>query len=109
MRAALAGDEEHLKEYTIGLEVFDRGDSFDPRTETIVLVEARRLRNQLSKYYGSEGRADVVRIEVPKGGYRPISRSVAETAIVTTEPRSPDPRTIVVLPFADMSAEQDQA
>ena len=106
---ALAGDEESLKEYTIGLEVFDRGDSFDPRTETIVRVEARRLRNQLSEYYGSQGRADTVRIEVPKGGYRPIFHSVAEPAIAITEPRSPDPRTIVVLPFADMSAEHDQA
>ena len=109
VESALRGDEGQLKEYTIGLEVFDRGDSFDPKTETIVRVEARRLRNQLSEYYGSEGRTDIVRIEVPKGGYRPVFRSLADLEIATTDLRSPDPNTIVVLPFADMSAERDQA
>ena len=77
--------------------------------QTIVRVEARRLRNQLSEYYGSEGRTDIVRIEVPKGGYRPVFRSLADLEIATTDLRSPDPNTIVVLPFADMSAERDQA
>ena len=33
-----------LKEYVLGIEVFDRGSSYDPRLDPIVRVEARRLR-----------------------------------------------------------------
>jgi hypothetical protein len=40
VRHALAGEEDRLKEYTIGVEVFDRGPRFDPRVDAIVRVEA---------------------------------------------------------------------
>ena len=107
VQSALDGEEEKLKEYTIGLEVFDRDESFDPRIETIVRVEARRLRNQLSEYYGDAGREEHIRIEIPKGGYRPVFRSAARPQAPSSE-GSLDPRTIVVLPFADMTAQRDQ-
>ena len=42
---------EKLKEYSIGVEVFDRETSFDPRTDPIVRVQARRLRARLTRYY----------------------------------------------------------
>ena len=41
---ALDGAADSLKEYAVGVEVFGRGESFDPRTDTIVRVQARRLR-----------------------------------------------------------------
>ncbi|MEJ7605143.1 MAG: hypothetical protein WKF37_02505 [Bryobacteraceae bacterium] len=47
----LAGKADGLKEYPVGVEVFDRGQSFDPRTDTIVRVQARRLRSRLEEYY----------------------------------------------------------
>ena len=53
------------------MEVFDRPSSFDPRTDTIVRVEARRLRSKLKEYYEGEGRGDSVRIDFPKGSYVP--------------------------------------
>src|SRR5689334_4313067 len=40
----LANQQERLKEYSIGLEVFDKPESFDPRMDSIVRVVARRLR-----------------------------------------------------------------
>ena len=43
----VAGRGEGLKEYSIGVEVFDREASFDPRTDPIVRVQARRLRARL--------------------------------------------------------------
>jgi serine/threonine-protein kinase len=67
----LAGRACRLKEYVIGVEVFDRGDSFDPRVDPIVRVEARRLRSKLCDYYEREGRLETLRIEFPKGGYVP--------------------------------------
>jgi predicted ATPase len=62
----------HLKEYSLGVEVFDRGDSFDPRTDTIVRVQARRLRFKLNDYYHAQGQFDPVVIEVPTGRYAAV-------------------------------------
>src|SRR5215471_11182119 len=67
----LSGKGDALKEYTIGVDVFDRGASFDPKTDTIVRVQARRLRTKLAEYYLTEGADDAVVIEVAKGGYVP--------------------------------------
>ena len=68
---ALKGHASELKETILGMEVFDRPSSFDPRTDTIVRVEARRLRSKLKEYYEGEGRGDAVRIDFPKGSYVP--------------------------------------
>jgi hypothetical protein len=68
---SLAGRADRLKEYTIAIEVFGRGESFDPRIDAIVRVEARRLRGKLDEYYSSEGRGHSLRIRVPCGGYVP--------------------------------------
>ncbi len=67
----LAGEAETLKEYLVGVEVFGRAD-FDPRTDTIVRVEARRLRKKLEEYYAAEGRIDPVLITLPSGSYVPV-------------------------------------
>lgn len=71
---ALAGRGAELKEYVIGVQVFGREASFDPRTDPIVRVQARRLRARLDQYYRDEGRADDIVIELPKGGYAPVIR-----------------------------------
>src|SRR5258706_3410732 len=75
---ALAGRADAIKEYSIGVEVFGRGPSFDPRISNIVRVEAQRLRSKLAKYYDGEGREEILRIELPKGGYAPTWGSPAE-------------------------------
>ncbi len=71
---SLEGRAEELKEYTIGLEVFDRDASYDPRIDTIVRSEARRLRSKLKQYYDTEGRFDPIAIDLPKGSYVPVFR-----------------------------------
>src|SRR5690606_34115292 len=71
---SLEGKGADLKEYAIALEVFDRPPSFDPRIDTIVRVQARRLRNRLSEYYAGEGLTDSIVIELPKGAYAPVFR-----------------------------------
>lgn len=60
-----------LKEYLIGLEVFNRHEAFDPRVDSIVRVEARRLRSKLEEYYVNEGRESPIRIQLRKGSYVP--------------------------------------
>src|SRR3712207_9117003 len=48
-----------LKEYTIATEVFGRNSDYDPRIDSVVRVQAGRLRTKLQEYYNTEeiGRA----------------------------------------------------
>ena len=64
----LANRADLLKEYWIGVKVFRRGESFDPRMSSIVRLEARKLRASLAKYFETEGAKDHVCVEIPKGG-----------------------------------------
>ncbi len=68
-----------LKEYCIAIDVFARGESFDQRRDSIVRIEARKMRQNLAKYYEGEGHKDPIRIEVPKGGYVPVFGFAAAT------------------------------
>ena len=70
---SLAGDLQALKESVIAIEVFGRpAASFDPKLDSIVRVEARRLRARLADYYGGDGRDCPLRIELPVGSYVPL-------------------------------------
>ncbi|HZT31998.1 MAG TPA: tetratricopeptide repeat protein [Bryobacteraceae bacterium] len=104
---ALAGREDQLKEYVIGVEVFDRSATYDPRIDPIVRVEARRLRAKLCRYYETDGRGDRLRIEFPTGAYVPRFHHGGEPPPVEAPAPSPDPATIVVLPFANLSSDPE--
>lgn len=62
----------NLKEYVIGTEVFGKPDSFDPRADPIVRVQAARLRAKLNTYYQTDGRDDRVHIKLLAGSYAPV-------------------------------------
>lgn len=65
-------DEAHqIKEYSIGVEVFHRGPSFDQDSDSIVRVEANRLRRRLAEYYAEEGASHPLQITIPLGQYVP--------------------------------------
>jgi Tol biopolymer transport system component len=67
----LSGRSDEIKEYALGTDVFHRGSSFDPHTDTIVRVQARRLRSKLDDYYSGEGAGARIVIAIPKGRYVP--------------------------------------
>jgi len=75
----LAGQTDQLKEYAVGVEVFDRDASYDPRIDSIVRVEAGRLRSRLEEYYSGEGASSPIRISLPRGGYSATFESAAQT------------------------------
>jgi len=105
----LAGRGEQLKEFVIGVEVFGKGPSFDPRSDPIVRVQARRLRAQLARYYREEGQADDTLIDLPKGGYTPVYKAFGGTIARRSMPSALVSRnTILLTPFADHSAGGDQ-
>jgi serine/threonine-protein kinase len=68
---ALKGEEESIKEYSVALAVFDKPQSFDPRLDPIVRVEAGRLRTKIRQYYDGPGRRDPIRIVYRKRSYNP--------------------------------------
>jgi TolB-like protein len=67
----LAGRASRIKAYTIATAAFGRSDDFDPQQDSIVRIEAGRLRRALEHYYLTAGAADRVRIVIPKGTYVP--------------------------------------
>jgi serine/threonine-protein kinase len=79
---ALAGNQ--LKETLLGVEVFGRSPSYDPRLDGVVRVEAVKLRSRLKEYYETEGAGDGVRIDLPKGGYLPCFESLPVSPVVET-------------------------
>lgn len=60
---------EELKEYTIGVEVFGRPATYDPKKDASVRVQMSRLRQKLEEYHQTEGSNDRYRLELPKGGF----------------------------------------
>ena len=86
------GHPEPVKEYELGIEVFGRPISYDPRTDPIVRVGMRELRTRLSRYYATEGVTDPIRIEQPKGRYCVVFTSpgpVPESEAAPPEPMPP--------------------
>jgi Tol biopolymer transport system component len=69
-----------LKETEIGTVVFDRPVGYDPKTDSIVRVEATRLRKKLANYYAGEGTSDPVRVSLPVGRYELEFSEMAATS-----------------------------
>jgi TolB-like protein len=103
----LEGRGDELKEYVVGVQVFGKESSFDPRTDPIVRVQARRLRARLERYYLTEGHQDDTVIELPKGGYAPVvrERAARPEARRSLGASLASRNTVAVLPFADTSME----
>jgi serine/threonine-protein kinase len=68
--AVLSGDTRRLREMALGVDVFFRSESrFDPRQDSIVRVEARRLRQKLARYDAEEGADSRLQFVLPVGSY----------------------------------------
>ena len=75
----LAGQGDALTQAAIAIRVFGRRDDFDPLSDPIVRIQAGRLRRSLERYYLLSGKSDALRIELPRGTYEPVFRSLAES------------------------------
>jgi tetratricopeptide (TPR) repeat protein len=71
VQESLAGNDNQLKEYTIGKQVLGKNGNYDPRQDASVRIHAVRLRRLLKEYYQGEGITAPLQIAVPKGTYRP--------------------------------------
>ncbi len=116
----LLGNGAQLKEVVIGNALYEREPAYDPRIDSTVRVEMRRLRRKLIDYFAGDGREDPVAITIPTGQYAAIftPRAAPPAAIAAEEPASAplfeagQGATAAVLPFLALSrdpAEQDLA
>jgi TolB-like protein len=98
---ALAGRAATLKELVIGVELYGGVVDYDPRIDSAVRVEARRLRRKLAVYYAGPGRDDAVIVSIPTGGYAPSFhlREDAPCAAVEAAGAALEPPMLAVLPF----------
>ena len=99
----LNGKAGQLKENVIGINVFDRPSTYDPRIDPIVRVEARRLRLKLRAYYEQDGKGDEIIFELPKGQYAPVFRTRGKNAPAAHA----QPNSIAILPFINLSADPE--
>lgn len=105
---ALEGRGHRIKAYTIATTVFGRDSSFDPQLDSIVRIEAGRLRRSLEHYYLTSGVNEPVRITLPRGSYVPTFGFAAlEERLPAPPSASPVARaqaklcTILVVPFEE--------
>jgi TolB-like protein/Flp pilus assembly protein TadD len=109
----IAGQEESLKEYVIGTDVYDRKPPYHPSLDSIVRTEARRLRSKLKEYYEVEGKDDPIFIFFRPGSYVPVFRKKdSETTYqVVVDNHQPElfvqgpGVAVAVIPFVDLSGQ----
>ena len=88
VEARLTGSEGGIKAYSIAVDVFGRQQSFDPQSDPIVRVQARRLRSALEEYYSDAGAGERLRFYLPVGRYIPEFQIAGDDGEVD-EPDSP--------------------
>jgi len=99
----LQGRGDNLNELLLGMDVYDRDRKFDPRVDSIVRVDAGRLRAKLREFYASEGANSQIVIEIPKGSYKAVFKRLQDKRPLRS-PRLPvATKALAVLPFADLS------
>ena len=77
---SIHGHPEDLTEHRIGSAVFGKPADYSPTEDSSVRVHVRQLRLKLHEYFDSTGRNSSIVVEIPKGAYTPVFRTVeAET------------------------------
>jgi hypothetical protein len=89
---AISGEADRLKEYTIGLEAFEKPPTYDPKHDSIVRLQTGRLRQKLAAYYQTEAAGDQVLVSLPKGAFKLNFEPVATPEHDHTPPAWWNPR-----------------
>ena len=85
----LAGESDAIKEYTIGVDAFNKPASYDPRSDSTVRIQIGRLRQKLAEYYNAEGATDDSILTIPKGRLTLVLEPRTQSAAAPPEPRIP--------------------
>ena len=93
--AYVTGNGRSLKEYSIGRDVMNKPEDYDPRVDASVRVQIGKLRQRLERYYTNEDPNASHRLSIPKGHFalaydpvRPPDHLAAATAAPLPPPAS---------------------
>jgi hypothetical protein len=76
VRHRLEGNQDRLKERTIGVDLFQRPVGYATGDDPVVRVQAGEVRRRLDQYYQAHPNSSEVRIELHVGSYSPEFRWV---------------------------------
>lgn len=91
---SIRGLTSEITEQRIGVSVFGRAEDYDPNDDNIVRSYARKLRKRIDDYFATEGSEEILRLEVPRGGYAPIFSARTQTqpqVHPVVDPEEPSP------------------
>lgn len=94
LETELKGDGDTLKAYIIGLDVFEKPETFDPSSDSSIRVMMGRLRTTISLFESSDFADTEIVVEIPKGTYRPnVTRraKAVDTPAPPATPSAPSP------------------
>ena len=110
VQETLEGRGDDLNELLLAMAVYDRDKKFDPRGDSIVRVDAGRLRSKLREFYASDGEGGSIRIEIPKGSYKAMFKRLQGKDGVSAQPHHENDTiatlSLAVLPFVDLSPQR---
>ncbi len=69
---SLEPSSPQISEQEIGINVFERRDSYDTSADNIVRVNASELRKRIAAYYATEGIHESILLEIPLRSYTPV-------------------------------------
>jgi hypothetical protein len=98
---SIRGRTDEISEQQIGVIVFGRARDYDSNDDNIVRSYARKLRKRIDEYFVTEGREEILRLEIPRGGYTPIfSRNIsvqldAEGSVASPSATAPEEPVVV--------------
>lgn len=76
------GRIHEVSEYELGTIVLGRPEGFSPDTDSSVRTRMHGLRQKLEEYYRSGASPVALRLEIPKGSYRPQFRSASTEEVL---------------------------
>lgn len=86
----LSGRGEEISEYSIATEALMRPPNYSSGDDSAVRSRAHALRRKLQEFYQSESPAFKLRIDLPKGCYRPVFVSHSEPLPVVQVQATPE-------------------
>lgn len=88
----LEGRGARLKAFSIATLALNRPGDFNPQANSIVRVQAKRLRELLGQYYADAGVSDSIVIHLPVGNYQPqFIRRAPRPHLAPRRAPKPDP------------------
>jgi hypothetical protein len=93
---SLEGHSGHLKERTLGVEVFGREPDYDTNLDPVVRTSAVEIRKRIAQYYHEPGHELEIRIDFPAGTYLAEFRHPQKPIVDPPPPAPAKMRTVML-------------